>query len=274
MTFEYICFLITNECNLKCDYCYRQDSEISYMPSEMFIQYLSKLKTLGCRILNITGGEPLLHPKWSFYLKYAHDMGFKVVLSTNSLLLNLENEALNNIDVLVVPLDGPNEKIDSIFRGKAHFETARAVINKYKNGNYPFMLKINTVMTKENYSYLENMIPLIIGDRISWRIFYCKRKGHLNHISEQEFINRDMFIKKIEDLNRINPYIIMTKECMDDVNENIVYTVLAPDGQIYLTQGENDSLLGNLGTLSPEEILAEVRKRELYVGTHISSLGI
>ena len=168
MNFEYICFLITNKCNLQCNYCYRMDSAIDFMPFDNFQKYLQIIKNLG----------------------------YNIILSTNSLLLNIDDLSLRDVDGLVISLDGSRQEIDAIHRGKEHFDKTIKIIDQYRKNTYPFKLKVNTVMTKSNYDDLEKMALLLNDDKIYWRIFFCKTKGSYNHIEKRELIDKENFLKK------------------------------------------------------------------------------
>ncbi len=273
MTIEYVCFLITNKCNLKCDYCYRMESDIPFMPEQDFNQYLNKLKNMGCKVLNITGGETLLHPKWKEYVAYAKKLGYRIVLSTNGLLLDINEKILNDIDVLVIPLDGSKQEIDAIYRGDRHFEAVSQLIESYKVAKFPFRLKINTVLTKRNYHDMQNILLMLEGSDIYWRIFYYKQKGTFNTLYTEDYIEKIDYIRKIKELSMKQTSPLMVETCMQDVNFEIPYTVVTPDGKIYISIGENDEYVGNLNQMTEKEILNsiinhgyEFEKRVKYCG--------
>ena len=161
MNIEYVCVSITNQCNLSCEYCYRLGSSVDYISTDCFINCLSKLKKLGCKKINISGGEPLLHPCWREYIRISCEMGFSVFLSTNGILLDINDPILNLIDKLIIPLDASTNSINSKYRGKQQFISAFNIIREYKIHDYSFKLKINTVMTRDNLLDLSNMIPIL-----------------------------------------------------------------------------------------------------------------
>ena len=274
LTFEYVCVVVTNKCNLNCNYCYRMNSKLDYMSIDSFEDYANKLKQLGGHTINITGGEPLLNPTWRHFVKYSHEIGLKVILSTNAILLDLDDPILELIDILVIPLDGSSEAVNSKYRGKGHFTIVSNLIEKYKKGNYHFLLKINTVMTFDNYCDLTNMIPIISGNNIFWRIFFCKLKGDYNHISHNDLIIKEDYIRKVKELYATLPDSLMYDKCIEDSSLDITYTLVTSDGMLYVSKGENDILIGCMDTLSAEEIYNNTIKKGFSINKHNLCCGI
>ena len=266
--FEEVCVFITNRCNLTCDYCYRINSTNDFMTQEVFERVLSKLIDFDVKQINITGGESLLHPKWREYIKCAHEMNFQVILSTNGLLLNLDDPILNYIDVLAIGLDGSCEEIDSKFRGMNHFSIVNDIIQKYKKKKYNFSLKINTVLTKENYDDIENMIPIVLGDNIFWRVFFCKFKGDYNSLSNDKAVSRDDYLNKVKALNKLMPEAFMLKSCLEDSTLDRVYTLINADGMLFVSRGEKDFLIGDYVSLSVNELISKINNTDFSIKKH------
>ena len=59
-------FEITRRCNLRCIHCENQCGEVSRreLPTERIRGVARELVQLGCHQVDVTGGEPLLHPDW------------------------------------------------------------------------------------------------------------------------------------------------------------------------------------------------------------------
>ncbi|HEX7598545.1 MAG TPA: radical SAM protein, partial [Polyangia bacterium] len=89
---------ITSACNLNCPICYtinRRDSPY-HMPVEQFADVLKQIKIADPQmtIINITGGEPTLHPRFAEMMKMCHDSGVgRITISTHGLTF-LEDEDL------------------------------------------------------------------------------------------------------------------------------------------------------------------------------------
>ena len=77
------------KCNVDCHYCWAFNNKVKGMTEETAIQSIDWLKSVGCRVIAIMGGEPLL--RRDFILKvvdYGTKNGFFVYLPTNGILMN------------------------------------------------------------------------------------------------------------------------------------------------------------------------------------------
>ncbi|MEM6533968.1 MAG: radical SAM protein [Myxococcota bacterium] len=76
---------LTRRCNLRCSYCYNASGPkvTETLDFELAQQILTDAADLGCIHLDVTGGEPLLHPKWKELLRHARELGFVMTLHTN-----------------------------------------------------------------------------------------------------------------------------------------------------------------------------------------------
>ena len=100
---------ITNACNLRCPICFGYNRADSYfMPPEEFAKRLDFLldATGGVDLINVTGGEPTLHPQLLDLLRLAKRPGIgRITLNTNGIVLGRRPElaaALAELGVYVV----------------------------------------------------------------------------------------------------------------------------------------------------------------------------
>jgi MoaA/NifB/PqqE/SkfB family radical SAM enzyme len=100
-------YLFTDwKCNVDCHYCFQFNNNEEGMTLETATSSIDWLKTIGCRVLAIMGGEPLLRK--DFILKvveYGSRNGFFVYLPTNGYLLNVDFiDRLGQADVAAINL--------------------------------------------------------------------------------------------------------------------------------------------------------------------------
>lgn len=62
--FDSVCFLLTSRCNMSCPYCFRPNAKKDYISLYKFTEGLKILRNLGTKVINISGGEPILNPNW------------------------------------------------------------------------------------------------------------------------------------------------------------------------------------------------------------------
>ena len=103
----------TNRCNITCVTCMRNiwDEELGKMSQETFEQIVDGLKQITPRPLVFFGGigEPLFHPKTIEMIERVREIGCRVEIITNAILLNAERSKRlidAGIDTLWVSIDG------------------------------------------------------------------------------------------------------------------------------------------------------------------------
>jgi 7-carboxy-7-deazaguanine synthase len=75
-------FIRLSECNLRCKYC---DTPYSYEPGTEYSidQILQTISEYKCKLVLITGGEPLLQEQTVALMDRLYSAGYKVLLETN-----------------------------------------------------------------------------------------------------------------------------------------------------------------------------------------------
>jgi radical SAM protein with 4Fe4S-binding SPASM domain len=112
-------FEITRRCNLRCIHCENQCGEVSRQ--ELSMQQIRavarELVQLGCRHVDVTGGEPLLHPEWDNLCRDFAQVGLRTAIITNGTLLDsqcLERALDAGVAAFGISLDGLQATHDSI----------------------------------------------------------------------------------------------------------------------------------------------------------------
>lgn len=84
--FAHIC--VTDQCNLKCPYCYANDStHTNDMSYEQMIKLVDKCNDSGVLCITWTGGEPLTKKSFLDIVLYAHYYGIRQTILTNGTLV-------------------------------------------------------------------------------------------------------------------------------------------------------------------------------------------
>ncbi len=111
-------YYVTFRCNAKCSFCDIWEKPSPYIKLDEVEQNLKDLKKLGVKVIDFTGGEPLLHRELPQMLEMAKKMGFITTVTTNGLLYPKYAQSLKgNIDMLHFSLDSANEAIHNEKRG-------------------------------------------------------------------------------------------------------------------------------------------------------------
>ncbi|MFN7947823.1 MAG: radical SAM protein [Blastocatellia bacterium] len=143
-------------CNLRCAWC---DSEYTFTGgAEMSVdEVLERVRGYGCRLVEVTGGEPLVQKRECTELvRRLCDEGFTVLVETGGSLdaSVLDNRAVKILDVKC-PGSGeaarnfwpnlerlnPQDEIKFVMTDRADFDYALGVIEKYRlDQREPFVL--------------------------------------------------------------------------------------------------------------------------------------
>jgi len=85
-----LCYLYTDwRCNIDCHYCFQYDNSRPGMSLETAKSSLDWLKSVGCRVVPLMGGEPLIRKDFVLeVIRYGTRNGFFVYLPTNGRLLD------------------------------------------------------------------------------------------------------------------------------------------------------------------------------------------
>ncbi len=111
-------YYLTYRCNAACTFCDIWEKPSPYVTRTHFLQNLQALRRLGVKIIDFTGGEPLLHRDLPFFLQTAQEMGFITTVTTNTLLYPKRAQELRGkVDMLHFSLDGATAQQHNSLRG-------------------------------------------------------------------------------------------------------------------------------------------------------------
>ncbi|MBL7053169.1 MAG: radical SAM protein [Candidatus Portnoybacteria bacterium] len=151
---------LTNRCNLSCKHCYSLFKGNKDLGKNAFLKTLSELKKLNCKLINFSGGEPLLleNKIFDYALLTKKILDAQVQLTTNGVLINTFNfkkiKKFSIFDNIQISLDG-DERIHDKIRGFGNYKkSVRGLILLKKNNiNVSVMMTIN----KMNLKHLDNV---------------------------------------------------------------------------------------------------------------------
>lgn len=120
----HVAISVTNRCNLKCSYCFAayNNKDSDDITTEKMISLINELHARGTRLINLTGGEPLIRKDIKKIVDYITvKKGMKCSMSTNGHLLENNIDTLKNITSINISLDG-NEKQHNRNRGPQNYD--------------------------------------------------------------------------------------------------------------------------------------------------------
>jgi len=85
-----LCYLFTEwRCNIDCHYCFLYNNEMPGMDLDTAKRSVDWIKSIGCRVIPLMGGEPLLRKNFVLeVICYGAENGFFMYLPTNGYLLD------------------------------------------------------------------------------------------------------------------------------------------------------------------------------------------
>ena len=134
---------LTNRCNLTCPVCFANANAAGYLYEPNFeqirkmLQALRDEKPVACRIVQFSGGEPTMHPRFLDILRLATELGFShTQIATNGLkFASLEfaqqcKEA--GLHTLYLQFDGVSDDVYRRTRGESLWEKKLKCIENVK----------------------------------------------------------------------------------------------------------------------------------------------
>lgn len=123
-------YYVTYRCNARCGFCDIWERPSPYANKPTVAQNLKDLKKLGVKVIDFTGGEPLLHREIDQLLTMAKQEGFITTLTTNCLLYPKWARRLQGkVDMLHFSLDAADRKLHDTSRGVACFDAVMESIS-------------------------------------------------------------------------------------------------------------------------------------------------
>ncbi len=147
-------FIRLTGCNLRCRWC---DSEYTFTGGERMSidEILDRVKSYGCNLVEVTGGEPLAQAESFELIKRLCDEGFEVLIETSgsidvtpvdpraTLILDLkcpgsgeaDKNRWENLAIL-----RPRDEIKFVIASRADYEWARRVIAEHRLERFTILL--------------------------------------------------------------------------------------------------------------------------------------
>lgn len=211
---QHVTIEITSRCNLRCVYCYNDSctenkQEFKFSEIKKIFKILQKN---GVTEIELSGGEPLMHPCIENILREAFFYFEKIAILTNGVLiddklLDLILGYKNKFIGFQVSIDGFTEEVASKLRGvvNSHHKT---IYNIRKLIKRELLSRVSMVITEDNIGELDRVCELMRElkfSNFSISIASSIGRGAKLQVEDELFEYRDYIRKKYgEYLQRIN----------------------------------------------------------------------
>lgn len=204
---------VTRACELRCVHC-RADAQTKPHPNELTheegIQLIDQIYEMDNPLLVFSGGDCMMREDLFDLADYAVKKGMRVSITpsatANVTKENMEKAKNVGLSRWAFSLDGPNPEIHDQFRGiSGSFDLTVEKIKYLHELGMP--LQINTVISKYNYDYLEEMAKLVseLG-AIMWYIFLLVPTGRAQMDACISPAEHDKVFRWLYNLNKKSPY--------------------------------------------------------------------
>jgi sulfatase maturation enzyme AslB (radical SAM superfamily) len=151
------------QCNYDCKFCFYKGNISRPFDKEIRRQsYMARIN--GIDSLDISGGEPTILIDWYHMVQFLKSLGFEnlAVITNGSTFVNrdfFKGSIERGINEVLFSYHGPSENVHDTMTGKKG--SYKRLFNSISNAvELGVKIRINTVVTKDNYVYL----PLIAKD--------------------------------------------------------------------------------------------------------------
>jgi len=150
---------LTNECNLKCAFCYRDPARTDRLTLE---QVKSVMESLPVRSVNLGTGENGMHPEFKAILAYLRTRPVKLTITSNGhSVLVLNDDELRAFHDIEFSLDYPTQEEQDAQRGPGNWELIHQQARRCVRLGIP--VTVIAVMMKGNYLRLAEVTRIAKG---------------------------------------------------------------------------------------------------------------
>lgn len=259
--------VVTEECNLRCSYCYAEAGPGKKIRRELnydeYDNIFMQLKEIGVKKIVFTGGEVGIKKNFYEILDNAYGKGFICNLISNGrVAYNMKKTKFlsERCHKITISLDSLNEIHNDENRGKGCFKVAEKALKNLISLNFK-NLAINQTITKNNIDDIQTMAKFSNEYKIKLNIgTFCKLGRGFEDVSltneERMYINK----LAVKFKNPLNPFSLKV-HCGQGIGEFSI----DPIGNIYTCKllDQKDFYLGNVRVESLKYIF-KTKKTDYY----------
>ena len=254
-------YLVTDwKCNLDCHYCCAFDNRVKGMTEDTAKRSIDWLHSVGCRVIAIMGGEPLLRPDFIHkVVYYGTKRGFFVYLPTNGRLMRPEViDRIGDAGVAAV-----NLAVDCVEEKPGLPKALQPIRSSFdylvkKQRQYGYMVFFNINITRNNMDDVRLLTEIARDSGISTDYHLVEapvlEQKHFEHLEQNQTYLRPEDWTKVDDL--LDLLIEKNRQGYIMVNSKVQLARMKDymRGRLEPWQcraGHNSSLIRTDGTIAP-----------------------
>jgi MoaA/NifB/PqqE/SkfB family radical SAM enzyme len=246
-------WIYSSRCNLKCKFCFGFNEEAGSSIDEII---LGKLKEAPVKFILFSGGEPLIRKNELFKTAAkAKNNGFVLALDTNGLLIKPDDiGTINELFFRIgLPLYAGNPALHDEMTGyKNHFNTIVKILQLLQKKK--IKIRINTMVSKQNYNDLESLGSILEKFRIDyWNLYQFHPVNKAEHFEKIYDIPNHLFNEMAERLKSKFPTLNIVS--VEKGSNDRAYIFIKQDGAVFTVRDFKQVKIGDLKEESMNDIL-------------------
>ena len=248
------------KCNLDCHYCWAFDNSVKGMTEEVAKRSIDFLHSVGCRVVAIMGGEPLLRPKFIHkVIYYGSKRDFFMYLPTNGRLLTpqvidwIGDAGVAAVNFAVDCVDEKPGLPKALNRIRPYFDYLVKMQRRYG-----YMVVFNMNITRINMDDIKELTEIAHDHGISTDYHINEtpmiEQAHFKHLEDNDTYLRPEDWPKVDDLldyltekNRQGYIMVNSKAHLQEM-KNFMRGRVTP---WKCRAGQNSMLIRTDGTIAP-----------------------
>ncbi len=197
-------FFTNQSCNYKCGYCFVKDNAVS-MSFNTAVKSLNWLRSIGCRVVAIMGGEPLLlGERMVKIIAYSTQKNMYTYLPTNGKLLTedlIDELALAGVGVVDLAVDTVRKNSFGLDKTLECIQEQFQMLRE-KSKKFGFKIKLNTVITTKNMSEVKELVEIGKKNNVSVSLHIIERPliPYPNFVTQED----SLYFSEQEDYKKLD----------------------------------------------------------------------
>ncbi len=265
-------FHVTAECSQECPYCWGPQGFACIVDTHTAQRIIARVKNVGATRIVFTGGDPVQRADLGELLLYAKTCELEVALSTTGDTLTAEFLAAVNpaIDLISLPLDGPNEEINARTKKPGHFAAIQRDLEWLRA--YPTIdVKLCTPVTRHNVAHVPAILDLAEAyaqtttARVFYNVFQAFPRAMFDANWDELLVTDAEFAALAQQLaNRT----AIRVNFLSHATLDRIYVMIFPDGSLVIPRGSAYLTYGSF--LTVDDLAAALAASQFDTAKHLS----
>jgi Fe-coproporphyrin III synthase len=193
-----------SSCNCRCVMCdiWKANHNKKEISTEELDKHLGAFKMLKVKEVVLSGGEALLHSDFWRLCTSLKSIGIRLTLLTTGLLLERhEDKILENIDEIIVSIDGSEPVHDAIRNVPNGFSRISRGVNALKKKNIDLRISARCVLQKRNFRDFANIVRSAIAMKLDQVSFLAADTSTMafNHPQELDSATKNDIVLNLDE---------------------------------------------------------------------------